>query len=96
MAAAGKLFIDKSASKCPNNGALLGASRKMNCKESSCLVHIKIIHRKTKAEKKGPDMIHLNFHFCLWNKGVCIREVKSCLSEESDPSQKASVYAEQG
>lgn len=55
VGAAGELFIDTSASKCPSYGALLGASRKMNCKESGCLVHIKTIHRLTQAERQGPS-----------------------------------------
>lgn len=79
MGAAGKLFIDTSASKGQKSGALLGASRKRNCKEIGCLVHIKTIHRQTQAERKGPSNdppllsllrvgrggVHLRRVFCL-------------------------------
>jgi len=55
VGAAGKLFLHTSASKCMSNGALLGGSRKMNCKDSGCLVHIKTAHRQTQSERKGPS-----------------------------------------
>lgn len=88
VGAAGKLFVDTSASKCLNNGALLGASRKMNCKESGCLVHIKTTHRQ-KQREKGLGMIHISFLHYMWHKVVCIREVCFTSLKKSDPSQKS-------
>lgn len=88
MGAAGKLFIDTSASKHLNNGALLGASRKMDCKESGCLVHIKTIHRQTQAERKGPSYDPTQLSLLHVEQGgvhVCFVYVG-----KSDPSQKAS------